>query len=95
MALEGDTVALRLCLERIISPRRDGPVLFSLPPMQSARGAANAAGAVLEAVSFGNLTPAEGAQIMGLVETYRRTLELSEFDGRLLALERAIKAGSG
>lgn len=36
----------------------------------------------------------KGAAVMGLVERYRRVLEFSEFDGRLLALERAIKADS-
>ena len=31
MALEGDPVALRLCMERVLSPRRDRPVRFALP----------------------------------------------------------------
>lgn len=87
MALEGDTTALRLCLERITPPRKDAPVTFALPPMQSAADAAKAAGAVLEAVAEGDLTPTEGAHIMALVETYRRTLETSELEARVVALE--------
>ena len=87
MALCGDTTALRLCLERIAPPRRDAPVTFDLPRMKTARDAATAAGAVLEAVALGDLTPTEGAHIMGLVETYRRTLETSELEARLAALE--------
>ena len=87
MALCGDTTALRLCLERIAPPRRDAPVTFDLPRMKTARDAATAAGAVLEAVALGDLTPTEGAHIMGLVETYRRTLETSELEERLAALE--------
>jgi len=31
MALGGDTVALRLCLERLMPPRRDRPVAVPLP----------------------------------------------------------------
>ena len=31
MALDGDTTALRLCLERISPPRKDTPVQFDLP----------------------------------------------------------------
>jgi len=88
MALAGDTTALRLCLERIAPPRRDCPVQFDLPSMQSARDAAKAAAAVLDAVAAGDLTPIEGAHIMALVETYRRTLETSELEGRVAALER-------
>lgn len=87
MALEGDTTALRLCLERIAPPRKDAPVKFDLPPMQSAADAAKAAASVLEAVATGDLTPTEGAHIMALVETYRRTLETTEIDARVAALE--------
>ncbi|MEI6800404.1 MAG: DUF5681 domain-containing protein [Pseudomonadota bacterium] len=87
LALAGDTTALRLCLERIAPPRKDSPVQFALPRMTTARDAAQAAGAVLEAVSEGELTPAEGAQIMGLVDAYRRTLETSELEARVAALE--------
>jgi hypothetical protein len=91
MALDGDGVALRLCLERIAPPRRDAPVQFDLPRMETARDAAKAAGAVLEAVADGDLTPMEGAHIMALVETYRRTLETSELEARVAALEGSEK----
>ena len=87
MALGGDTTALRLCLERIAPPRRDAPVTFDLPRMETARDAAKAAGAVLGAVAHGDLTPTEGAHIMALVETYRRTLETTELEARLVVLE--------
>ena len=87
MALAGDTTALRLCLERIAPPRRDAPVTFDLPPMETARDAASAAGAELAAVASGDLTPTEGAHVMGLIETYRRTLETTELEARLAALE--------
>jgi len=87
LALYGDVTALRLCLERIAPPRKDAPVTFDLPPMRSAGDAAKAAGAVLEAVAEGELTPIEGAHVMGLVDAYRRTLEASELEARLAALE--------
>jgi len=87
MALDGDGAALRLCLERIAPPRRDAPVQFGLPRMETAADAAKAAGAVLEAVALGELTPTEGAHIMALVETYRRTLETTELEARVAALE--------
>lgn len=87
LALDGDTTALRLCLERIAPAKKDAPVAFDLPSMQSAGDAAKAAGAVLDAVALGDLTPTEGAHIMALVETYRRTLEATELEARLAALE--------
>jgi len=87
MALAGDATALRLCLERIAPPRKDVPVAFALPAMTTAKDAATAAAAVLGAVASGALTPTEGAHIMGLIEAYRRTLETTELEGRVTALE--------
>ena len=91
LALEGDTTALRLCLERIAPPRKDTPVQFDLPPMRNAHDAAEAAQAVLQAVSDGDVTPLEGAAVMGLVEQYRRTLELTDLEQRIEALEAHTK----
>lgn len=88
LALDGDTTALRLCLERIAPPRKDAPVQFDLPAMESAQDAAEAAGAVVRAVSQGELTPVEGAGVMTLVDAYRRTLETTEIEKRIAALEK-------
>ncbi|HDR28746.1 MAG TPA: hypothetical protein ENN83_08995, partial [Rhodovulum sp.] len=76
-----------LCLERIAPPRKDSPVQFDLPRMETARDAATAAGAVLDAVADGELTPTEGAHVMGLIEAFRRTLETTELEARVAALE--------
>ncbi|MEX0328428.1 MAG: DUF5681 domain-containing protein [Ruegeria sp.] len=87
MALEGDSTALRLCLERIAPTRKDAPVNFELPPIKSAEDASEAAQAVLQAVSQGEVTPLEGATVMGLVEQFRRVLETTELERRITALE--------
>lgn len=94
LALAGDTLALRLCLERIAPVRKDSPVEFVLPTVSCAKEAANAAGEVLQAVSSGILTPLEATAVMGLIQRYAGLLELSEFEGRLVALERATQAKS-
>ena len=86
-ALDGDIVALRLCLERIAPAPKDQPVSFSLPKMLNAMDASEAAGSVLTAVSEGELTPIEATRVMGLIDSYRRTLELTEIEQRLQALE--------
>ena len=86
-ALEGDSLALRLCMERIAPAPKDQPVSFSLPKMHNALDASEAAGSVLNAVSDGELTPIEATRVMGLIDSYRRTLELTEIEQRLQALE--------
>ena len=87
MALAGDTVALRLCLERLAPPRKDAPVRFKLPPLEGAENAAAAMGAILASVANGDLTPSEATSLAGLVEVYRKTLETTEPETRLKALE--------
>lgn len=87
MALDGDTTAMRLCFERLAPPRKDAPVQFDLPPMKCAADASKAAQAILQAVSDSELTPLEGASVMALVETYRKTLETAELEKRIDALE--------
>ena len=86
-ALDGDIVALRLCLERIAPAPKDQPVSFSLPKMHNAMDASEAAGSVLTAVSEGELTPIEATRVLGLIDSYRRTLELTAIEQRLQALE--------
>ena len=86
-ALDGDSMALRLCIERIAPAPKDNTVSFSLPPMNDALDASQAAGSVLTAVSEGNLTPIEATRVMGLIDSYRRTLELTEIEQRLTVLE--------
>lgn len=88
-AIEGDVAAIRLCLERIAPARKDVPVKFDLPDIQSAKEAAEVAKSVLRAVSEGEVTPLEGATIMGLIEQFRRVLETTEIEARIEALEIA------
>lgn len=87
MALDGDTTALRLCLERIAPVRKDAPITFDLPPIRSAADASEAAQAVLQAVSDGDISPLEGAAVMGLVEQFRRVWETSDLERRITKLE--------
>lgn len=87
MALDGDSTALRLCIERIAPRPKDAPVCFDAPEITNASDAAKAAGAILSAVAAGELTPSEGAQAIAIVEAYRRALETSELESRLAALE--------
>jgi hypothetical protein len=86
-ALEGDGVALRLCMERIAPAPKDKPVTFNLPKLKNALGASQAAESVLSAVSDGDLTPIEASRVMTLIDSYRRTLELTEIEERIKALE--------
>ena len=91
LALEGDTTALRLCLERILSPRRDRPISLVLPAIQSIKDATEAMGILTNAVSNGKITPMEGQVMSGTIENYIKSIESAEFEQRLINLENLAK----
>lgn len=86
-ALEGDGVALRLCLERLAPARKDAAVCFDLPAIASAADTVAASSSVLEAVAAGNVTPDEAGRIMGLLTSHKALLEVCELERRIEALE--------
>ena len=86
-AKAGDVAALRLCLDRLLPPRRDRLVTFALPKIESAKDACAAAAAIMAACANGELSPREAVELMGLVEAQVRMFETTEFEARLAALE--------
>jgi hypothetical protein len=87
MAKEGDTTALRLCMDRLLPPRKDRTVLFSLPKLESAKDAVTASAAILEAVANGDLTPMEASELSKLVANYVEALKTSDLEERLAKVE--------
>ena len=90
LALAGDTVALRLCLERIIPARRDRPVRFMFPKKTSGDEIADIMRNVLDSVATGELTPSEAQSVAAVVEGWRRAKEVGEMEDRLSTLENAV-----
>jgi len=91
LAKNGHPVALRLCLERLLVPRKDRPIIFALPKVEGATDLPKALGAILEAVAQGEITPGEGQVLASLLEAFRRGGELAVMEKRFEALERVLK----
>jgi hypothetical protein len=89
LALGGDITALKLCLDRLLPPRRDRPVLFALPPLNTPTDAVRATAALLQGAATGELTPTEAEALSRLVAGYTRAVEVHEIENRLAALEQA------
>jgi hypothetical protein len=93
LALGGDASALRLCLERILAPRRGRPVQLALPPIRNAADIAGTMGAITAAAACGDITPGEAAELAKVVDTLVRSIETSDFDRRLQMLEARHASG--
>jgi hypothetical protein len=90
LALAGDIAALRMCLDRILPPRKDRPVSFEMPTIDTAEDAKAASAALLAAVAAGSLTPSEAAEIGKLVDSYLKAIETTEVLARLDKLEKKL-----
>ncbi len=78
MAHAGDTVCLRLCLDRILPPRRERLVIIDLPEIVEGTDAAKALSAILKAVAAGELTPTEAKALSDMVAAYANVRAASE-----------------
>jgi hypothetical protein len=89
MALDGNIVALRLALGRIIAPRRHRPSAFALPPLATAADGAPAMATIAASVGEGAISAEEAAQFAQVVDGFLRALEAGEIEARLRRLEQA------
>jgi hypothetical protein len=87
-ALQGDSAMLRALLSTLVPPRRERTVEFELPTIESAADAVKASSAVIAACAAGELSPHEANQIMGLISTHMRKIEVAELEARVAALEK-------
>src|SRR5262245_19482846 len=78
LALNGDVQALKLCFDRLLPPRRERPIRFTLPPLNTGTDASKATAAVITAVAHGELSPGEAASLVEMVEAHTRLLLVSD-----------------
>jgi hypothetical protein len=88
MAKAGDALCLRVCMDRILPVRKDSPVTFDLPELKSVSDINAAMTAVLQAVSRGQITPAECKTLCDALHQKAETMRTTELESRLVALER-------
>jgi hypothetical protein len=65
---------------------------FELPPITSARDAADIAAAVARAVAVGHLTPSEAAEMGKVIEIYVKAYKTAELDDRVARVEQRTDA---
>jgi hypothetical protein len=85
-AIEGDTAAARLLLERAVPPLKaaEQSQALSLPD-----GSLTDKGrAVLACVAAGELAPGQGAALLGAIGALARVAEIDELETRLSQLEK-------
>lgn len=91
MAKDGDPVALRLCLDRIVPKLRGGPAVeIDLPRIRKASDVAEAMSMVIAAAAAGDLTLDEAKRFAELLDHHRSALETEELAVRIQLLEAEV-----
>ena len=88
LALKGDVACLRLCLDRIVPPRRGRPLHFTIPALNSSSDAGTVMAAITRAVACGDLTTTEAGELSRFIEVYVKVIESADIERRIEALEQ-------
>ena len=91
-AMDGSASSMRLCVERILPSRRGALIQLNLPPIRTAEDVGRAAEKVTQAIRRGKLTPAEGNEMMNLLESHSRIIEGVKFETQLADLTDKVNA---
>jgi hypothetical protein len=88
LAKAGNVPLLKYFYDRMLP--RDRVITIELPKMEFADDAVEALGAVTSAVCEGKITPAEGAHLATLVNSYARAIDIADLVKRMDALEARL-----
>jgi hypothetical protein len=88
LAKAGDGAAIRLCLDRIVPARKDRPVSFGMPKLETAADALKASTAIVEAVACGDLTPSEADELSRVIANFAKVAESADLAERIKRLEQ-------
>ena len=90
MALAGDITAMRLCLERLLPPRKDRPIHINLPSIENAQQIAVAMAKVAAATGEGEITPCEGETLANILVAQNSVVVAADLERRVDELERRM-----
>jgi hypothetical protein len=87
MALNGDTTALRLCLERLIPPIRATEDAVKLPQLKEPAGLSDSGARLLPALADGQLTPTQATGLIQALAVQAKLIEIDDLERRIATLE--------
>lgn len=89
LALGGDTQALRMCMDRLNPVRKDRPVQFDLPAIETTADLPKATSALLDAVASGDITPSEAADVGHALAAHIKAIETADLHERMRRIEES------
>ncbi len=87
LAKAGDTVALRICFDRIAPPPRAESPPVKIPGLADAVTMSDKARAIISACGNGEISPDTASMLLGAIANASRIIEADELADRIAVLE--------
>ena len=88
LARSGDMPALKLCLDRLCAPLRPTDRLITVKGMAAANELSDKGDLILANVASGEITPVEASNLMNVISSQARIVEVDELERRVAKLEK-------
>jgi len=89
-AKTGNALAQKVCVERIVPPRRERFVEFDMPPISTPADLAPAMGAVMAALAAGEITPGEAERITATALRWVHAIEVGDLAVQLQEMQGSL-----
>ena len=89
-AKAGDLAMCKIVLPYVLTKHR--AVELELPPLNETADTPGVIAAIIQAVANGEMTPSDGASLIGAVEAYVRVKNVNDLESRVEALEKNLRA---
>ncbi len=93
LALQGDSTALRLCIERLVPVRKERRLKLDLPEINGIADHPAAQARIAQAVASGEISPGEGLAMSSMLDSQRRSIETADLADRMAKIEEALGDG--
>lgn len=85
LAMQGDTTALKMCIDRLIPPLK---AQTTQTPLVASGSLSERGEAVLNAIMSGQIDPTTGGALIGALTNQAKLKEITDIEERLAELER-------
>lgn len=91
IALSGDMVALKICVDRLLPPCRSQSVNLRLPPIETPKDISQAYDFLWRSVGTGELSPDHLGRLLGLLDGKLRAIETTDLSQEIERIRAIIR----
>ena len=92
MASSGDSLAMKLCMDRLLPAQKDRPIDLPLGPVETVADVRSGISTVLQAIGDGRITPTEGETFAQVLNLQGNVVVHADLAPRLAQFEETISS---